>query len=383
MRHWVSFFGLTTLIVALCAWSAPLRAQDSPLHPLPFTVDLTSASPIELYDEELETSDSNTPVEWANGRVYVFVSHWLPIGHSYRRSGSSLKKLEAGAIQIEITGDKTPGVGKWLEATYRDKDGTLYGWYHAETDGPCGRQDRKVPLIGAMVSKNGGVRWTDLGAIIEAPQADFNCDMQNGFFAGGLGDFSVILDRQKQYFYFYFSNYDSHLHQQGIAAARMPYAARDNPVGHVLKWDAGAWTNPGLGGHTTPIFPALRNFKHPDPDSFWGPAIHFNTYLNGYVMLLNRTAEGESDWFQEGIYMAFADRLSDPSHWYVPQKIMDGGDWYPQVIGMGQGETDKLSGQSSRFFMSGYSVWNIEFKKQASGATGSVTTDKDIDVQRR
>ena len=268
-------------------------------------------------------------------------------------------------------------------STYRATDGTLYGWYHAETDGPCGREDAKIPLIGAMVSKNNGVRWTDLGAVIEAPKEDYNCDMQNGFFAGGLGDFSVITDRRKQYFYFFFSNYDRHLGQQGIAAARMPYDARDNPVGQVKKWNAGTWSEPGLGGWTTPIFPALRNFRHPNPDSFWGPAIHFNTYLNGYVMLLNRTAEGDSDWFQEGIYVAYADSLADPSHWYEPDKIMDGGDWYPQVIGMRPGETDKLSGRRSRFFMSGYSAWEIQFKKSLLSVTGPARAEGATDVRTR
>jgi hypothetical protein len=56
---------------------------------------------------------------------------------------------------------------------------------------------------------------------------------------------------------------------------------------------------------------------------------------------------------------------------------MDGGDWYPQIIGMKPGETDKLSGRESRFFMSGYSAWNVIFRKESdralSGAAGNRT----------
>jgi hypothetical protein len=364
-------------VLAAASVAPGIAATQDQARTLPFTATLEPAPAIELYDSELETSDSNSPVHWANGRVYVFVSHWLPIGHSYRRAGTSLDALEDGAISVVIEHDRTQGVGKWIEATYRDPDGTLFGWYHAETAGPCGREDAKVPVIGALASRDGGITWNDLGAVIEAPSDAYDCDMQNGFFAGGLGDFSVIVDRGHRFFYFLFSNYDRHRSEQGIAVARMPYAARENPRGQVRKWRDGTWSEPGLGGQASPIFPAVRNFRHPDPDSFWGPAISYNTYLGGYVMALNHTAEGEADWFQEGIYLSFAKDLADPGSWAEPEKLMDGGDWYPQIIGMAPGETDKLSGERGRFFMSGYSVWEIEFHKrgantQAGGATGSI-----------
>src|SRR5574337_1622405 len=103
------------LTAAFVASPWPMRAQTA--STLPFTFELRDAAPITIYDEDLETSDSNSPVEWFGGRAYVFVSHYFPIGHTYRRSGVSLGKLEAGAIQIEIQDDRSPGVGKWLEAT--------------------------------------------------------------------------------------------------------------------------------------------------------------------------------------------------------------------------------------------------------------------------
>jgi hypothetical protein len=368
MRFSASFPRLLLLVcLAAASWSSASLAQEAPL---PFSFELQDASPLELYDSELDSSDSNTPVLWAHGRIYAFVSHYLPIGHSYRRSGTALDSLEAGAIPVEIKRDQTPQVGKWVEATYREPDGTLYGWYHAETDGPCDRGDAKIPIIGAAVSHNDGLTWDDLGPVMEAPKDAYNCDMQNGFFAGGLGDFSVI--REKGYFYFLFSNYDRHRSEQGISIARMPYEARMNPRGQVWKWRDGNWDGPGLGGHTTPIFAAVRNFRHADPDSYWGPAIHYNTYLGGYVMLLNRTAEGNSDWWQEGIYLTFSKDLSDPESWSEPEKLMEGGDWYPEIIGTAPGETDTLAGQQARFFMSGYSAWEIEFHKHAANAHAGV-----------
>ncbi|MCS7264659.1 MAG: hypothetical protein NZ805_07485 [Armatimonadetes bacterium] len=38
--------------------------------------------------------------------------------------------------------------------------------------------------------------------------------------------------------------------------------------------------------------------------------------------------------------------------------------WYPQVIGLRQGETDKLAGEVVRFFMSGVYEWEIVFMNQ-------------------
>ena len=76
-------------------------------------------------------------------------------------------------------------------------------------------------------------------------------------------------------------------------------------------------------------------------------------------MLLNR-AKGKG-WMQEGIYVGFSDDISDPRSWTQPWKIYDGGQWYPQVIGLRKGETDKKAGQVARFFMGGNSEWEIIF----------------------
>ena len=53
---------------------------------------------------------------------------------------------------------------------------------------------------------------------------------------------------------------------------------------------------PGLGGFVTPIFPATVAWERADCDAFWGPSVHWNSYLQQYVMLLNR-ANG-TGWVQ-------------------------------------------------------------------------------------
>jgi hypothetical protein len=79
-------------------------------------------------------------------------------------------------------------------------------------------------------------------------------------------------------------------------------------------------------------------------------------------MLLNR-AKDES-YTQEGIYVSYSPRLDAPSQWTPPVKILNGGKWYPQVIGSAAGSgTDKLAGATARFFMSGRSDWVINFTR--------------------
>ena len=114
----------------------------------------------------------------------------------------------------------------------------------------------------------------------------------------------------------------------------------------------------------TPIFPARTAWQTRDTDAFWGPSVHWNTYLTRYVMLMNRSCCAP-EWPQEGIYISYATDLADPAAWSPPTRLLAGGDWYPQVIGLdaGRRETDKLAGQVARFYMHGKSVHEIVFER--------------------
>ncbi len=97
-------------------------------------------------------------------------------------------------------------------------------------------------------------------------------------------------------------------------------------------------------------------------DAFWGPSVHWNTYLEQYVMLLNHASD--NDWHQEGIYIAFATSLDDPTSWSTPRRLLMGGEWYPQVVGTEPGVgTDKIAGERARFFMGGRSRYFIQFTR--------------------
>lgn len=64
----------------------------------------------------------------------------------------------------------------------------------------------------------------------------------------------------------------------------------------------------------------------------------------------SRSADGGRTW-------------EDPEAWTLPRKIRDGGQWYPQVIGLERGvSTDKVAGQTARFFVEGVSEQLIVFQ---------------------
>ena len=298
--------------------------------------------------------DCNTPSHWDGETFYVFNS----TGHPYRSSGKSL--FDLGPCEA-ITFDNTVDGGRWIEATWRADDAALYGWYHHEPAGLCPGTTLTAPKIGALRSTDNGATWKDLGIVMEARPKTLDCNAENGYFAGGHGDFSVMLDQQKEQLYLFYGNYAGELEEQGVAVARMAWKDRDRPAGKIRKCYEDGFSEPGLGGKLTPTFTAFTAWQREDCDAFWGPSVHWNVHLKQYVMLLNR-ARGKG-WVQEGIYVSFSDDLADPARWSSPQKILDGGRWYPVVVGLGEGfrGTDKRAGSAARFFMGQDSEYEILF----------------------
>jgi hypothetical protein len=266
---------------------------------------------------------------------------------------------------------------RWLEAISQDPDGLLYGWYHHEPPGLCPGKSTTKPVIGAVLSRDGGESWEPLGkndGIVLSDGVPMDCDVENGFFGGGNGDFSVI--RTPDSFYFFFTNYSRDFSQQGVSMARLPYGQHGAPVGKVMKWHSGAFSSPGLNGPVTPIFPAAGDAG---TDIFWGPSVHFNAYLNAWVMVLNHAKPSSKDaafFYQEGIYVSYTQNIDDPTSWSTPVKIFDPHDafteaeitdgraWYPEVVGLEREMgSDTYATQRARFFLRGLSRWEIVFHR--------------------
>ncbi|MCX6606645.1 MAG: hypothetical protein NTV52_24085 [Acidobacteria bacterium] len=241
--------------------------------------------------------DGNTSAFWVDQTLHLFTSTGDPlmISQGPNQMGPFWSEEVDVARQIHRP--------LWVEAAWRDEDGTVYGWYHHEPGGVCSaKSGLTAPKIGAVVSYDNGASVIDLGIVLESGDAP-DCNAKNGFFASGHGDFSVVLDREKQYFYFLFTNYGGDVSEQGVVTARLAFADRANPAGAVHKHYRGEWIEPGIGGHMTPIFQANRAWQREDADSFWGPSMHWNTHLKRYVVLMNRAC-CKPEWPQEGIYLS-------------------------------------------------------------------------------
>ena len=322
--------------------------------------------------------DSNSPAFWdlVAGRPVLHVLTSFA-GHPSVASGSDLQRLGAAA---PVALDGFDGGGYWMEAVMADVDGTLYGYYHTERPATaCNDSSRVIPRIGAARSTDRGRTWENLGVLIESSRTTLDCTTVNKYFVGGVGDMSVMLDPDSRDLYIFYSEYSRMLSGQGVAVARLLWADRDDPEGKAAIWRSGIWmparevrqmrddgstTVRHVYPSATPLYATTDSWHDPNvsTDAFWGPSVHWNTFLQQYVMLLNRARNSQFD--QEGIYVSFSPVLDDPTRWSAPQRILRGGSWYPQVIGLEAGAgSDKLAGERARLFMSGRSEYLIEFER--------------------
>jgi len=324
----------------------------------------------------LHAIDSNSPLHWDGDTLYLFNSFL----HPFRSSGPDIFH-QSNQTSVHL-GDIDDLLDMWIEATFKDSDGVLYGAFHHEPDGVCISDEHlpTAPKIGWLKSQDNGKNWRDLGFVITASPCAINCKTESPWDAGGTGDFVFLPDSMKKYFYFYGTSYDPRFEEQGVWAARMAYADRGQPSGKVRKWYRGGWNEPALWGHVTPVFPASRDYHKKDGSMFWGPCIHWNTYLQMYVMVLNHAIDTRLN--ADGIYVSYNRDIGNPAGWTKPamliavadvRKAMAGGEeglpdvmnngWYPQIIGTAKGETDKLAGRKARLFLGGLSNLEIEFTK--------------------
>jgi hypothetical protein len=337
------------------------------MRPILLVVCLLAASP--SYSQRVDVRvaspnympapvDSNSPAYWFGGQLRILNSANIPL---LSLGFSQFYPMDTNPVAVNST-DHMP---MWMEAAWLDDEGTLFGYYHHEPAGLCPGTSLTAPRIGAALSRNGGRTWRDIGVILEAAELP-DCSARNGYFAGGHGDFSAVVDHGRRHIYFYFGAYGGDVSSQGIAVARLAYADRYAPIGAVWKYFDGAWTEPGIRGRVTPILPALTAWQRENTNSFWGPSLHWNHHLRSWVMLLNRAC-CEPGWPQEGIYISYSADVTNAAGWTPPLKIIDdvgfGPGWYPQVLGTMIGETDKFAGRIARLYIHGVSHWDLVFHR--------------------
>jgi hypothetical protein len=208
------------------------------------------------------------------------------------------------------------------------------------------------------------------------------CDTDHPVTNGGIGDFSVILDRNadpaNHYVYFIFSSFGGDLEEQGISFARMLWVDRDQPFdrfsgqSQASKWDGSAWAAPGIGGRSVAIFHDSQqvSWTSAQNNGYWGPSVHWNVDLRKFIILMDRSKGGNYE--TQGVYMTYTTNLDEPRSWVAPKIIItDNQGWYPQVIGAPAVEgTDKTAGsgaeRQTRYFNQGQSNFYITFTETPS-----------------
>jgi hypothetical protein len=321
-------------------------------------IDVIDADPLSLPS----AADCNSPCWWSQDGLHLLTATGRPV-HS---SGPDLEHLERIG---EVTFTSWRDGGLWIESVHQEANGWLLGWYHNEPahyipdEYQVGRQfPMTAPFIGAAISYDNGMSWDDLGLVLTGGPETLNLLERNYWFAGGNGDFSVILDHSGEYFYFLFGTYYRDVAQQGISLARLRYADRFSPVGKVEKWFEGAWQEKGMNGKVTPVVPVRAGWYSPQPDTFWGPSVHWNHHLKQYVILMNHAVD--PSWKQEGIYISLTDDIADPTSWSEPQRLLETGGWYPQVVGdPARRETERAAGEETRLFIHGISKHRLRFSR--------------------
>jgi hypothetical protein len=325
-------------------------------------ITLRAAPPRTLHGDMAWRTDGNSPVRITKEGATVFFSHYAPIGHTFRGNGSRDLRFSDKPVQVRLLGDPDARVGKWIEAIWQPTGGLLHGWLHVEEVAPC-PAPLFLPHIARATSADGGFTWQYRGEVLRAPSHRIDCSWKNGFFAGGYGDLCVVPDRSAGMPYLFFTSYDTDESAQGIAVARMSATAEPGSDG-IEWWGHDGWRPLG-DGSPKPLWPMSRGWRHADPDGFWGPAVHYNWALDAFVMLLNRTAGGDADLVQEGVYASVNRTLDDPEGWSRPLQIVRGGGWYPQAVGLEDGCGDTEAGAVARLFMAGFSAWTMEFSPPA------------------
>ena len=195
--------------------------------------------------------------------------------------------------------------------------------------------------IGLARSSDGGVTWTREGQIIGAhdPQSPTQT-------TGGAGASTPSAIEAGGYIYVVYREIDPQSAASGFAIARAPISS-DGAPGSWLKYSAGAFSTPSLGGAFTPLNIVLDPAASGDMRQ---PQLSFNTYLHQFLM----TCVGNG-----GVYALTSTDLINwtPGTVILPAPVPDATvdtktmpfNWYPTIVSTG-GPSDQKSGQTGYLY---------------------------------
>jgi hypothetical protein len=231
---------------------------------------------------------------WLTGEVrsYLLRGPDLDRLQPYPPAGSTLVPvLEPGGAGFD--GDYA-GFGSIQPA---GAPGLLVGLYHAER---C-RSGSYTAAVGLAVSADGGTRWERRGPVITGRNTLDTCAKDA---PRGAGQPSAV--RFGDYLYLYYTDWGGDI-PDAIHVARAPLAHADIPAAW-RKYFQGAFTEPGIGGRSTPVI------QRAPPEDATVYAAHPSVSWN--VALGRLLAVFES---RDGFYAATS---ADGVTWDPPQRFM-------------------------------------------------------------
>lgn len=188
----------------------------------------------------------------------------------------------------------------WSSGIWQDSNGTWYTPVHVEYAYYAFNSQGQTTYphwkrrIGLATSNDQGAHWHYQADILTYnPNQPGKPDPSDYNF--GDGDLRLFVDSATGYFYIYYAtgwtNPTSTDIQGGyVAVARSPISAHMAP-GSWTKWYLGSWSQPGLQGSDSEVFPGATSSL----------TIQYSTYLNKYVMIddgriTTATDLGLQDW---------------------------------------------------------------------------------------
>ena len=337
---WCSLF---CVIVPSLAWAYDLSPDSFPeFNEAQAAVSVPQSSSTAPFDkgtivgsEEIILQNDKKPYSWPDGNMGIIKSgsfyHFFAAADGYpKRTIGTLDNPQAQRVtdlKIEHLKNSYPYVAGG--AIYKNPfTGTLLMIYHAERWIDPNAWLPFYSELGLARSMDGGDTWTDLGPII-TPHVPFSSEyfqVRRQTFDVGGGGYLIIGD----YFYVYFNDLlqdgdDYTVLNLAVARARVSdvvdAAVNRGRAALWTKYFDGAWSEPGIGGRSTPLAPGNQEVH-------WGD-VSYNSYLNKYISIAAGAPWPDTDLYwtesEDGLrWTNYCRIVSDVAHKY-----------YVTVVGLG------------------------------------------------